>query len=106
MSTCRTGNVMAEMVAVGVGEELAVQTGVVTAAALAANATHALVSVKLNSVHVTFDGTNPADAGAGLRMSAGLEPMLWSRELLGQAKFIRGAGANAVVTVQGVAARM
>lgn len=106
MSTVRAGNGMQEMVAVGTAEELSVQTNVVTPAALSANATHAIVGVKTASVHVTFDGTNPADGGAGLRLSAGLEPMLWSRELLGAAKFIRGAGSNATVTIQGVAARM
>ena len=97
---------MSEMVAVGAAQELTVATAVVAPAALAATATHALVSVKVAGVHVTFDGTDPADGGAGMRLSAGLEPMVWSRELLGQAKWIRGAGSNAVVTIQGVAPRM
>lgn len=98
-------NLPGEMVPVGSAEELAVQTAVVQAAALPATATHALVCVKLNPVHVTFDGSTPADGGAGMRLTNGLAPMVWAKEALVVAKFIRAAGANAIVTIQGMAPR-
>lgn len=97
-------NLESEMVPVGSGEELAVQTAVVAPAALDANASHGLVVVKTGTVNVTMDGTDPADGGRGMAWPAGTMKLL-AKETIGKLKLIRGAGSNGVVHVQGMAAR-
>jgi hypothetical protein len=83
----------------GLGEELTVGGTVVSPAALSAPARYALVSVKANSIKVTFDGTDPATAGAGAIYAAGL--YWWSAAMVKVAKCIEaGSSAAAVVRVE------
>jgi len=81
-----------------VGEELTVDETVVTAAALGAGVTHCLVSVKTKEVLATFDGTDPVSSGAGIYLPVTSAPMVWSRRLVGAARFVEAvAGENGVV---------
>jgi hypothetical protein len=81
-----------------VAEELAVDNVVVSPAALNARVTHCLVSVKTKAVLATFDGTDPASAGAGIYLPVTSAPMVWSRRTVECAKFVEAVGgANGVV---------
>ncbi len=79
-----------------VAQELAVATDVVSPTELGALSSHAWVSVKANSVYVTFDGTSP-DTGTtvGCLLAAGYNA-IWSRRTVKSAKFIQGTGAAKV----------
>lgn len=77
-------------------EELAVAGSVVTPTALNALSSHAWISVKTNSVYVTFDGTDPATGTAvGVLLAAGYNG-IWSKRLVYYARFIQGSGAAKV----------
>lgn len=104
MSWCSVQNLDGELIPVGTGEELAVQTAVVSPAALNANASHGLVSVKSNAVLVTLDGSDPVDGGRGLLLAAN-SLKVFAKETIAKMKLIRAAGANGVVHIQGMAAR-
>jgi hypothetical protein len=80
-----------------VAEELAVAGTVVSPAALDGKVSHCLVSVKTKAVHATFDGTDPASAGAGIYLPVTSAPMVWSRWMVGAAKFIEAASGQAGV---------
>lgn len=82
----------------GAGEELAVDEAVVSPAVLPAAASHCLVSVKTKAVLATFDGTNPASAGAGVYFPVTSAPMIWSRRMVENVKMIEAvSGQNGVV---------
>lgn len=80
--------------------ELNVQTAVVKAAdtAMPTGATHAMIGVKTATVNMGF-GRDPADGGAGIPLTAGTIRIL-NAKAWAQARFIRGAGSNAVVSVE------
>jgi len=78
-----------------VAEELAVDGEVVTPAALDAKTSHCFVSVKTNAVLATFDGTDPASAGAGIYLPVTSAPMVWSRRTVECAKFIEAVNGSA-----------
>lgn len=80
-----------------VGEELAVAGTVVSPAALNAKVSQCFVSVKTNAVLATFDGTDPASAGAGVYLPVTSAPMAWSRRTVECAKFIEAVGGQAGV---------
>ncbi|MDD8011867.1 MAG: hypothetical protein PHX05_00115 [Acidobacteriota bacterium] len=79
-------------------EELSVGASVVTPEAQNALTSHVWVSVKTKSVYVTFDGTDPVDASAGILLAAGYNG-IWSKRLINAARFIQGDGA-AVVRIE------
>lgn len=84
-----------------VAEELAVDGDVVTPAALNAKVSHCYVSVKTKAVLATFDGTDPASAGAGIYLPVTSAPMVWSRRTVECAKFIEAVGGeNGVVRIE------
>jgi len=80
------------------GEELAVGgTVVAKVTALTRKVSHCFVSVKTKPVLVTFDGTDPATAGAGIYFPVTSAPMVWSRRTVECAKFIEAVNAEAGV---------
>ncbi len=80
----------------GAAQELTVATSVVQADALDESAKCALVSVKTNSVYVTFDWTDPVTSTAvGVLLAAGTNIWL-SKAQIASAKFIQGSGAAKV----------
>lgn len=77
-------------------EELAVAGTVVSPAAMSDKASHAWISVRSNSVYVTFDGVDPVTGTpVGILLAAGYNG-IWNRRLVGAAKFIQGSGAAKV----------
>lgn len=80
------------------GEELAVAgTVVAKVTALGRRVSHCLVSVKTKPVLVTFDGTDPAIAGAGTYFPVTSAPMYWSRRTVECARFIEAVNGEAGV---------
>jgi len=79
-----------------VAEELSVAGTVVLPAALDDKTSHVWISVRTNSVYVTFDGVDPVTATpVGILLAAGYNG-IWNRRLVGAAKFIQGGGAAKV----------
>lgn len=78
-------------------EELAVGGSVVSvdARTLPDTVRGCLIGVKANSVRVTFDGTDPVSAGAGMIFAVG--NYYWSAEMTRKAKFIESVGSSAAV---------
>ncbi|MFA7333528.1 MAG: hypothetical protein WC130_04450 [Kiritimatiellia bacterium] len=80
------------------GEELAVAGIVVAkATALGSRVSHCYVSVKTKAVLATFDGTDPASAGAGIYLPVTSAPMVWSRRTVECARFIEAVNGQAGV---------
>jgi hypothetical protein len=80
------------------GEELAVAgTVVAKVTALTSKVSHCYVSVKTKPVLVTFDGTDPATAGAGIYFPVTSAPMVWSRRTVECARFIEAVNGEAGV---------
>jgi len=71
-------------------EELEVGDTVVTARKC--ESLYALVSVKKNPIKVTFDGTSPVTAGAGIVFDKGV--YTWHRNWVNKAKFIEATGGS------------
>jgi len=95
----RITNLDAEFKPLGSGaEELAVADSVVTAAALPANATHAMLGVKTGAVNVAF-GRDPAQGGAGITLAAGAVVYMNEAELAA-ARFIRATTTSGVVSIE------
>ena len=81
-----------------VGEELVVSTVVVaTISDWDEAVTHFLVSVKDQPVLVTFDGEDPTASAIGLYLPASQKPLVWKRETLLAAKFLRAESTDSLV---------
>jgi hypothetical protein len=79
-----------------VAQELAVAGTAVAPTVLNDLSTHAWISVRSNSVYVTFDGTDPVTATpVGILLASGYNG-IWSKRLVNNAKFIQGSGAAKV----------
>ncbi|MCK9599130.1 MAG: hypothetical protein M0R06_08825 [Sphaerochaeta sp.] len=77
-------------------EELSVGASVVAPAGIGSLSSHAWISVKTNSVYVTFDGTDPATGTAtGILLAAGYNG-IWAKNTINNAKFVQGSGAAKV----------
>lgn len=88
------------------GEEIAVGNSVtnIAAATLPERVSHVWLSVKTNAILVTFDGTDPASAGAGIHLPADGRPYFLSKGAAAALKMIEAAGGSAgVVRVEPMA---
>jgi len=95
MNSFQTNAGMTQFVPAGTGTEVTVAGSVVSLPALPDGSRGALIGIKTNAIRVTFDGTNPASAGAGFIFAAGIQ--YWSREMCERAKMIESAGSAAAV---------
>ena len=95
MNAFITNSGMTQFIPAGTGSELNVAGTAVSLPALPDATRGALVSVKTNAVRATFDGTDPASAGAGHIFAAGV--YYWSREMCSSARLIESAGSAASV---------
>ena len=92
----RVTNLESEFVPLGTGgQELAVEDSVVALAALPDAATHAMLTVKTQPVHVAFS-SDPVSAGAGNYLAVGTL-VIWPKATLAKARFIRAGGSSGVV---------
>lgn len=96
MSRFNSNSGMTQFIPSHIGQEVAVD-GTVRTFTIPAdiNFNGGLVGVKTNSILVTFDGTDPASAGAGFLYAVGT--YYWSREMCEKARMIEAAGSSAGV---------
>jgi hypothetical protein len=81
----------------GAGQELNVGASVVQFAPFSNVCGVVMVSVKSTAILATFDGTNPASAGAGVYMPAAAQPYVLSRLTAQKMRMIEAAGGSAAV---------